>query len=75
MLDQMIFQKVRELPTERQQQVLDFVEFLGHWATVEPKRKRHRIKGMLADFKTDITFEDTKELRREMWKNLRDIEL
>lgn len=66
-LDQAILAKVNALPADKQQEVLDFVEFLATKAT--PSRARRRVKGLLADFKTEITAEDIAEARREMWAN------
>lgn len=76
MLDRVIQKKVRKLPADRQQQVLEFVEFLESKVDVQPKRKRRNIIGLLSDFRTDITEEEIQGLRREMWDNFpRDIEL
>jgi len=67
MLDQIIYKKVRELPADRQQQVLEFVEFLEGKAAADPRCKRRNIIGLLSDFNTDITEEEINELRSEMW--------
>jgi hypothetical protein len=76
MLDQTILQKMRELPLERQQQVLDFIEFMTRKEAAQTQRKRRNIIGLLSDFGTDITVEEIRELRREMWGNFpRDVEL
>jgi hypothetical protein len=75
MLDQIIQKKVRKLPTDRQQQVLEFVEFLESKTPAELKGKRRNIIGLLSDFKTVITEEEITQLRREMWSSFpRDIE-
>jgi hypothetical protein len=75
MLDQIIQKKVRKLPTDRQQQVLEFVEFLESKTATETKSKRRNIIGLLSDFKTVITEEEITQLRREMWSSFpRDIE-
>lgn len=66
-LDQAILTKVSALPADKQQEVLDFVEFLASKAA--PIRARRRVKGLLADFKTDITATDIADVRREMWAN------
>ena len=72
-LDQAILAKVSALPADKQQEVLDFVEFLTTKAA--PSSSRRRVKGLLADFKTDITAKDIAEARREMWANFpRDVE-
>lgn len=66
-LDQAILAKVNALPADKQQEVLDFVEFLTTKAA--PGHARRRVKGLLADFKTEITAQDIDEARREMWAN------
>jgi hypothetical protein len=57
-----------DLPVEKKQEVLDFVEFV-HARSV-PKRPRRSIVGLWADLNVDITEEDIAEARREMWGNL-----
>jgi hypothetical protein len=62
-----IVEKVGVLPPERQQEVLDFAEFLAHrYTTNEPRRS---LLGLWADLGVDITEEDIEEVRREMWAN------
>ena len=73
-IEQAIVEKLRVLPVEKQQEVLDFVEFLQRKST--PKPPRRSLKGLWADIKIDITEADIAEARREMWGNFpRDIEL
>jgi hypothetical protein len=67
MLDQIIQKKVRKLPTDRQQQVLEFVEFLESKTATETKSKRRNIIGLLSDLKIDITEEEINQFRREVW--------
>ncbi|OGO38689.1 MAG: hypothetical protein A2W35_07035 [Chloroflexi bacterium RBG_16_57_11] len=67
MLDQEIQKKVQKLPVDRQQQVLEFVEFLESKTATGPRSKRHNIIGLLSDFNTDITEEKINEMRREIW--------
>jgi hypothetical protein len=73
-IEQAVVEKLRVLPVEKQQEVLDFVEFL-HRKSV-PKPPRRSLKGLWADLKLDITEDDIAEVRREMWGNFpRGIEL
>ena len=73
-IEQAIVEKLRVLPVEKQQEVLDFVEFLQHKSA--PPRRRHSPIGLCADLNVDITEADIAEARREMWGNFpRDIEL
>jgi len=66
-LEQAVLYKLRALPPERQQEVLDFAEFLQQKTIV--KRQLKSVKGMWADLKVDITEEDIAQARQEMWGN------
>ena len=73
-IEQVVLEKMRQLPIEKQQEALDFVAFLESRQTVSIPR-RNPI-GLLADLKIDVTAEDIAEARREMLGNFpRDIEL
>jgi hypothetical protein len=73
-IEQAVVEKLRVLPVEKQQEVLDFVEFLQHRSL--PKPPRRSLKGLWADLKIDLAEADIAEVRREMWGNFpRDIEL
>ncbi|MUG96012.1 DUF2281 domain-containing protein [Scytonema sp. UIC 10036] len=56
------------LPVEKQQEVLNFVEFLAQKNQVE--RPRRSLKGLWADLNVNITSEDIAQVRREMWTTL-----
>ncbi len=64
-VEQAVVEKLRELPLERQQEVLNFVEFLQQKS--EPKRPHRSLMGIGADLGVKITREDIDEARREMW--------
>ena len=64
---QLVLEKLRTLPVEKQQEVLDFVEFLQQ--KVMAKRPCRSVKGLWADLGVQITKEDIAEARREMWGN------
>ncbi|MCY7382538.1 DUF2281 domain-containing protein [Microcoleus sp. A006_D1] len=66
-LEQAVLDKLRALPPERQQEVLDFAEFLQQKNM--PKRPLKSAKGLCADLKVDITEEDIAQARQEMWGN------
>lgn len=66
-LEQAVLDKLRALPPERQQEVLDFAEFLQQKSIV--KRPLKSAKGLCADLKVDITEEDIAQARQEMWGN------
>ncbi len=66
-IEQKVVEKLRALPPEKQQEVLDFAEFLEQKNT--PKRARRSLLGLWADLGVKITEEDIAEARREMWGN------
>lgn len=62
-----VFEKLRDLPPEKQKEVLDFVDFLK--GKNGPRKPRRSLLGLWADLSIDITEEDIAEARREMWGN------
>ncbi|WP_017317710.1 DUF2281 domain-containing protein [Mastigocladopsis repens] len=66
-IEEAIIENLRALPLEKQQEVLDFVEFLK--AKRLPKVAPRSIKGLCADLSVHITEEDIAKARREMWGN------
>ncbi|NJK70522.1 MAG: DUF2281 domain-containing protein [Microcoleus sp. SU_5_3] len=66
-LEQAVLEKLRTLPPERQQEVLDFAEFLQQKTLIKQPLKS--VKGMWANLDIDITEEDIAQARREMWKD------
>jgi hypothetical protein len=68
-IEQTVVEKLRALPLERQQEVLDFVEFLEQKSTSRLPRPRRSLEGLWADLGIQITEEDIAEVRREMWGN------
>ncbi len=71
-IEEMVLEKLRDLPPEKQKDVLAFVESLkGNDAPRKPLRS---LRGLWADLGIEITEEDIAEARREMWGNFpRDI--
>lgn len=69
-----VLEKLRDLPAEKQKQVLEFVDSLKHpTASAGPLRSA---LGLWADLNFHVTEEDVAEARREMWGNFpRDVEL
>ena len=67
-IEQSVIEKLRLLPTEKQQEVLDFVEFLGQKHTLVKRPRRDWIRSA-SDLNVDLTEEDIAEARREMWGN------
>jgi hypothetical protein len=71
-IEQKLLEKLRDLPPERQKEVLDFVDSLVKKNGSE--KPRHSLRGLWADLNIHITEEDIAEARREMWGNFpRDI--
>lgn len=66
-IEQNVIEKLRQLPVEKQQELLDFAEFLHQKNAIKPKLQS--IKGLCADLKIDITEEDIDRAREEMWGN------
>ena len=62
-------ERLRDLPPEKQKEVLDFVDSLK--AKNGPKGPRRSLRGLWADLNFHITEEDIAEARREMWGNFR----
>jgi hypothetical protein len=66
-LEQAVLDKLRELPPNQQQEVVDFAEFLQQKTIA--KRPLKSVKGLCADLKVEITEEDIAQARKEMWGN------
>jgi hypothetical protein len=73
-IEQQVLEKLRDLPPEKQKEMLDFVDFLKE--KNGPKKPLRNLRGLWADLNIHITEEDIAEVRREMWGNSpRDIDL
>lgn len=66
-LEQALLENLRQLPPEKQQEVLDFAKFLRQKTAL--KQLRRILKGLWADLDIHISEEDIAEARREMWGN------
>lgn len=66
-LEQNVLDVLQSLPLEKQQEVLDFAEFLRKKSGDLPKRQS--LMGLCADPGVTVTAEDIDEARREMWGN------
>jgi len=71
-IEEQVLEKLRDLPPEKQKEVLEFVDSLkGKDVSKKPRRS---LCGLWADLNIHITEEDIAEARREMWGNFpRDI--
>lgn len=71
-LEQAVLEKLRQLPVDKQQEVLDFTEFI-HQKMISKRplqeSKLRSIKGLWANLDINITEEDIAQARKEMWEN------
>ena len=66
-IEEAVVAKLRELPADKQLEVLDFAKVL---ATKEPLRpKLKNVRGLWRDLGITISEEDIAEARKEMWGN------
>ncbi len=61
-----VLEDLETLPAVKQQEVLDFVQFLK--SRNGERRSRRSLKGIWADLKVDITEQDLRDARNEMWR-------
>ena len=72
-VEEKVLEKLRELPLEKQKEVLEFVDSLAE--NNGAKKPLRNLRGLWKDLNIEITEEDIAEARREMWGNFpRDIE-
>ena len=72
-IEQQVLEKLRDLPPDKQKEVLDFVDFLKE-KNGGVKKPLRSLRGLWADLNIHITEEDIAQARREMWGNFpRDI--
>jgi hypothetical protein len=64
-IEEAVVAKLRELPAEKQREVLDFARSLG----AREKRPRKSLYGLWKDLGVSISGEDIAEARKEMWCN------
>lgn len=73
-IEEQVLEKLRELPPEKQKEVLDFVDFLNDKGV--GKQPLRSLLGLWSDLDFHVTEEDIAEARREMWGSFpRDVEL
>ncbi len=66
-IEQAVLEKMRQLPVDKQQELLNFAEFLDQKNT--PKTPLRSVRGLCGDLKIDITEKDIAQARQEMWGN------
>lgn len=71
-IEEKVLEKLRDLPPEKQKEVLDFVSLLKEKNGA--KKPLRNLRGLWKDLNINLTEEDIAEARREMWGNFpRDI--
>jgi len=65
--EEVLLEKFKVLPPDLKREVEHFVEFLQ--TKVQTKTPRVSLEGIWADMDVNLTEEDFREARREMWKN------
>ena len=74
-IEEAVVERLKLLPPDKQQEVLDFVESLQRQGNGTPQQRRKSLRGLWAGLGVNVTDEDISEARREMWGNFpRDIE-
>ncbi len=64
-VEETVLDGLKKLPLVKQKEVLDFINFLHHKS--ERKREYISLNGFWSNNKADITDNDIKEIRKEMW--------
>ena len=64
--EEVLLKTFKILPTSRKQELLDYAKILEQKEAV--KKPRVSLKGIWADFDVNITAEDIREARNEMWR-------
>lgn len=67
-LSESFLHKLRQLPLDRQQEALDFVEFLSKKIGTN-EIPRRSVKGLWSNLGFDVTEQDIAEARAECWGN------
>lgn len=66
-IEEAVLEKLRQLPQDKQQEMLDFAEFLQH--KTAPRLPRRSLEGIWEGMDVRISKEEIDEARREMWAN------
>ena len=65
-LEDELLQRLRELPPEKRREVLDFTNRLRQ---PNPPKTGKSLAGLWSKYNVDLSADDFKQLRREMWAN------
>ena len=61
-----VLEKLDAMPTFRQQELLEYAEFLE--AKSSKQSPRRSLKGIWTEFNVNVTEQDLREARNEMWR-------
>jgi hypothetical protein len=67
-VEETLLEKLRQLPPDKLRVAINFIEDLHKKSSVP--NSKHSLKGLWADLGFDISEEDLRQVRREMWQNL-----
>jgi hypothetical protein len=65
-VEQKVLQKLRELPLQKQEEVLAYINHLQEKA---PRGPRRSLAGLWADLGVNVSEDDISQARQEMWGN------
>ncbi len=65
-VEETVFEKVKVLPMNRKQEVLDFVEFLESRETKPENIKEFRVRSKRMDFRNDLDYDNISELLEQI---------
>jgi hypothetical protein len=61
-----VIEKLEVMPTVKQQKVLEFMESME--SNEKPRKPRLSLQGIWADLNINLTEEDLRQARNEMWR-------
>lgn len=64
-VEETVLDGLKKLPLVKQKEVLDFINFLHHKSENKPEYKS--LNGFWSNHRTNITENDIKKIRKEMW--------
>ena len=64
--EEVLFARIKVLPPNLKEEAIHFVEFLE--TKIKPQAKRKSLKGSLSHLKIQISDDDIREARNEMWR-------
>lgn len=65
--EEVLLEKIKVLPPNLRQEAIHFIEFLQ--SKVQKNTPRVSLEGIWADMDVNLTEEDIRDARKEMWQN------